>query len=403
VDYLAEKRLYFFLQDFYQEETLESVIKKKIKTRLQNDYLYLKILTTYNCNMACIYCYENNDFFSRNNICTSLSEEKCDEIIAFASSIMNEKSLKYIYLSWYGGEPLLNYKAILNISKKLISMGYAVYSEITSNLLPLISKSSLIDRLKDVNVKMFAVTLDGHGKYHNYRRPVKNRKKIINEYEETCNLISILSVNFKVTVMLMINKENIKQADLILQDLLNVKNKANVIIFIGMLENISNCLSDTCKEETISFSELANIRCLLYKKFWDAGFPVNLKFLLGMHGTCLALMNNSYIITPEGYLTKCPDTIGDDKLYTGLLKNNQEIKFSNSLWTWELPFKDEKCSSCHLLPACIGGCNYTYITQKKRNCQFYSDDGINIQNKEAMKFALQYFVLNRLPGIKKYE
>ena len=63
VDYLAEKRLYFFLQDSYQEETLESVIKKKIKTGLQNDYLYLKILTTYNCNMACIYCYENNDFF----------------------------------------------------------------------------------------------------------------------------------------------------------------------------------------------------------------------------------------------------------------------------------------------------------------------------------------------------
>ena len=58
-------------------------------------------------------------------------------------------------------------------------MGYKVYSEITSNLLPLISKPSLIDRLKDVNVKMFAVTLDGHGKYHNSRRPLKNRRKII--------------------------------------------------------------------------------------------------------------------------------------------------------------------------------------------------------------------------------
>lgn len=398
VDYLAEKGLYFFLQDSDQRECMDVVIKKKVAARLRNDYLYLKILTTYNCNMACIYCYENNAFFSRNNISISLGEEKCDEIITFASSIMNKKKLKYIYLSWYGGEPLLNYQAILNISKRLIAMGYKVYSEITSNLLPLRTKLSLIDELKSVNVKMFAVTLDGHGIYHNSRRPIKNRKQIINEYEETCNLISLLSMDFKVTVMLMINKENIKQADMILQDLLSVKNKANVIIFIGMLENISNCLSDICKGETISFSDLANIRCLLYKKFWDAGFPVNLKFLLGMHGTCLALMNNSYVITPENYLTKCPDTIGNTKLYTGLLKKNKEIKFNNSLWTWELPFKDKKCSVCHLLPACVGGCNYTYITQRYHNCQFYSSDGINIQNKEAMQFALQNFVLNRLAG-----
>lgn len=381
-----------FLQrtEVYDRAEIQSVINDSLKT----DYMYVKVLTTYDCNMACIYCYENNNLFSRITNHETLSPERCENIISMLNQNMQKAHLKKIYFSWYGGEPLLNYNAILTISKGLMKLGYEVQAEATSNLLVLEKNPTLIYALKVAGIKLFSVTLDGYGDYHNKRRPMKNHKSDTNEYKLTCELISYISEYFSVVVMLMINKNNINQTDMILDSLNKVKNKQNIHIFIGMLENISDCLSDPMITETVSFQELTGIRCVLYKKFWDAGFPESSKYLLGLHGNCLAVTDNSCIITPEGYITRCPDSIGDKNLYTGILKRDKIIANHDSLWKWANPIDDAKCQKCHMLPACLGGCTYTYIKSGKRNCQFYSRDGINIQNEEALEFSLKYCFLS---------
>lgn len=348
-------------QEIYDYDEIKSVIINSLKT----DYMYVKILTTYDCNMACAYCYENNSLFSRIANREALSLQRCENIISMLDQNMQKAHLKKIYFSWYGGEPLLNYNAMLAISKGIIKLGYEVQAEITSNLLVLYKNPALIYELKSVGVNLFSVTLDGYGDYHNKRRPMKNHKSDTNEYKLTCELISYISEYFSVVVMLMINKNNINQSDMILDSLSKVKNKQNIHIFIGMLENISDCLNDAMITETVTFQELANIRCILYKKFWDAGFPARSKYLLGLHGNCLAVTDNSFIITPEGYITRCPDTIGDKNLYTGILKGDTIIANHDLLWKWTNPIDDKKCQKCHMLPACLGGCTYTYLKSGK--------------------------------------
>lgn len=393
IKYLADNNLKIFLEDDLDNNIL-SQVKKNIYSRLENNCVYVKILTTYGCNMSCIYCYENNEYFSRENSTLSLTTEMSDRIIDFIVQESNKSNKKNIYLSWYGGEPLINYKPIIHISKQLKNLGLSLYSDITSNILLLKDNQELVNMLKESCVKMISVTLDGYGEYHNKRRPLKNNLLGINEYEETCKLIKTLSRDFVITVSIMINRENINHIDQIIDSLSGAANTENITVFVGMLENIGGCLTDELKNQTVTFSDLAYIRCKIYEKFWSAGFKTNLKFLLGMHGECIGTMNYSYVITPEGDILKCPDAIGNNELYVGKLDSLGSMVYQNSEWKWEYPLSDPKCSKCRMFPLCAGGCNYTYIMERMRNCQYYSENGVDIQNKEALEFSLKYYFLN---------
>ena len=69
-----------------------------MKIRNQRSFMHLTIAPTMECNFNCFYCFETNKPKGK------MTPEVMDSIIKYIESM---PSLEKIYLTWFGGEPLL--------------------------------------------------------------------------------------------------------------------------------------------------------------------------------------------------------------------------------------------------------------------------------------------------------
>lgn len=66
--------------------------------RAQTNFMHLTIAPTMECNFKCFYCFETEKQKGK------MSEETMDSIVKY---VMYAPNLSRIYLTWFGGEPLL--------------------------------------------------------------------------------------------------------------------------------------------------------------------------------------------------------------------------------------------------------------------------------------------------------
>lgn len=84
-----------------------------IQSSISNDALHLIILPTEACNFRCVYCYET---FKYNRIKAGVIEG-IKNLIS-----IRIPDLKYLHISWFGGEPLLTLDVIENISGHILTL-----------------------------------------------------------------------------------------------------------------------------------------------------------------------------------------------------------------------------------------------------------------------------------------
>jgi uncharacterized protein len=127
----------------------------------QSSYSLL-IMTTCACNFNCWYCVQHHEDITLNeNV-----EEKIKKHIA---RYLLENSIVDLNLSWFGGEPLLNFKSIDSISTyaKLLCINHGIDFScgITTNGSLLTER--MIDRMIDLDFTDYQITLDGCKENHN--------------------------------------------------------------------------------------------------------------------------------------------------------------------------------------------------------------------------------------------
>jgi Arylsulfatase regulator (Fe-S oxidoreductase) len=92
-------------------------------------YIDLTILTTKQCQFGCIYCFEGGKSKE------SISSQTMDDIIHFIS--YHSHTCRRLRVTWFGGEPLLGYKQMQNLSERLITycdkVGITYSADITTN------------------------------------------------------------------------------------------------------------------------------------------------------------------------------------------------------------------------------------------------------------------------------
>ena len=98
-------------KNFIVDESVNEVeeVKKLVKKiDIDDDSVYTLIINpTMNCNFKCWYCYENHIKNSK------MSKDTLQNIISLVENILQNKSLKKMTLSWFGGEPLLQYQDVV--------------------------------------------------------------------------------------------------------------------------------------------------------------------------------------------------------------------------------------------------------------------------------------------------
>jgi uncharacterized protein len=129
------------------------------------------LLVAYGCPLACSYCYQKDTHTGK-----MLKEDQTEKVVDFLKTQCEERDIKYLYISFYGGEPLLNPKSIIDVSTqmRLYCQERGIqfqFGMVTSGVLLTRKRVESLLPLGFVNVQ---VTIDGDEQTHDSSRPFKS-------------------------------------------------------------------------------------------------------------------------------------------------------------------------------------------------------------------------------------
>lgn len=315
----------------------------------QNMVTYV-IAPTLRCNLNCEYCFQKN---YRDNKCQDISNETLDNIIEFIiKSNKNNPNLKYIKISWFGGEPLLCYDKIIKFSKiikqKLKDIDVKLMSGIVTNGV-LLDEQKLLSLIDEANLMHLQITVDGE--VDTYCLKKQTTPEI---YERVINNI-ILSTKFiKTVVRLNSDKTNYKELTRLSEKLYSkVKNKDNLKIHFAQLRNYNN--TQEMINEYFDDYEYA----IKKKEFYtnqvikgNLSDNVNKNTLSHYNGKffCGLAPYMNMVIDEKGNLFKCEHHLGNlskvvGDVINGVYHNSEYNQFLN-------PIYDSRCEKCNIYPCC---------------------------------------------------
>lgn len=131
------------------------------------NHYQIRIMITHNCNYMCEYCpaYDNSEKSAHN----------IDKMAKFINGLQ-EKIDKKLEISFFGGEPLLDYKTILEIKEKTNPDMFTVYSNLGVNNLAKIKETGLFK-----GVKLYSSFHPTRINFQKYLSSVMSLKKEVTE------------------------------------------------------------------------------------------------------------------------------------------------------------------------------------------------------------------------------
>lgn len=323
----------FILKDHEDElKTLEKV-EKLVKNR--EDIYYVVIKPTLACNFRCIYCGQDHQT-------QRMNDATAESILQFIERKL--PTIKLLNVTWYGGEPTMEYQRMLEVSRRVTALCQAqnkhyFYSIVTNAYL---LTEAQIETLIQHAFKFFQITIDGDEEQHNQARPLASGEGTFERVFK--NLMHVLTLGegrgVKVHLRVNINEDNIDgvlpllsriperyRRDMVL-DLVNwFQNPVRLNFFELMKSAIELGYRRPNRKNTFAVCEASYQNIASFLPNGDAAF-CSQEF---NHGNCY------------GYVTETGDIAYTDY--------DAYARFQN-LWSYSNP----KCSNCVRLPLCMGGC-----------------------------------------------
>lgn len=324
-------------------------------------YIDLTILLTEDCQMQCVYCFEGTK--SKNKI--SLST--INDILLFLKS--QKGTCKKLRVTWFGGEPLLAYSRLREMSIALMNFCKAYdieYSaDITTNGFAL-NRQRCEELISCLNVKRYIITVDGPENIHEKRRPLLSCKPSFPVIWR--NMETLVEMGALVLLRMTIDKNNVSHIPALLDQIAD--SKLNRHIGLGFCRTVDyNYTPDEISESLYSEAEFAEVewRLIQYAHrlgLWKYHFPQ-----AAPSGGCLR--KGDIVIGVNGEIYKCLDTVGNTQWITGHIgvqgDATEYIPEWYDLWHEWSPLKNDICKECVLIPLCNGGCPHNALFTDKKH------------------------------------
>lgn len=339
----------------FQSKQLESIRKALLEA--EHGITSVTIAPTMECNARCYYCFENGAQKGR------MTLETADKAADFLIENCKEKEL---YISWFGGEPLMAVDIIDRINGKLVDAGIHVESNFTTN--GILINDNIIKLLKKWNVIRVQVTIDAIGEKYNR---IKNYTlDIENPFEQVMRNVELLISNsFNVHLRVNYQIESFEEVSKTMKYLHNrFGEEDNIYLYSAPIE-------DPEHRKSMKFSEEEGETFLKTVKLAaDCGYindEINYRDLkvtddyydeLGQYmlapfpANCYMINKDRFVIDDLGILYKCQKHLGRKEyscgdVFSGPKRNKIYYHYSTE------KLKDKKCATCEILPICQGGCN----------------------------------------------
>ena len=317
-----------------------------VQEEILNGSQSLTILPTTNCNARCWYCYEKGiEHFD-------MSQDIINNTIQFIKEQFQVE--QELSINWFGGEPLMHFDAIKQITLATKATGFTLKTCITTNgsLITPELISLLKDNYKDISM---SITIDAIGEDYGL---VKRFVNIPPEkaYDHLIyNIKYVLSAGIR--VLLRINFKDFEEAKKIyshLEILLLDFPRSQFYIYYAPIWN---------KHRGHSLEET-----LVYIDYMRSGYDINVLanpyidnvFLNHVSNErflsyCAAMNKHHYVVNADGSIYRCHCLVSENKYACGNVQDG--VNYSAlDYQIFEPNIRTEQCKTCSNLPICIVKC-----------------------------------------------
>lgn len=315
---------------FKQLKNMAKIVDNKKKV---NSYT---IVTTTDCNARCFYCYE----LGVKRI--PMSEQTARDVALYMKDNSVDNRVK---ITWFGGEPLYNTKAIDVICDTLKELNVEYNSVMISN--GYLFDDELIQKAKEEwKLLHVQITLDGTEEVYNRSKAYIHKEgsafiRVMNNIEK------LLSHEIKVSIRLNMDMHNA-------EDLFNLCDylEERLKKYRGFRVYTALLYEDEGERRT------EERRKALYQKYFELEDYIEAKGLSGHPmlknefklNRCMADSNNASVITPVGKLSKC-EHFTESELWGDIYSDDRDEDVLAS-WREYLP-EVEACAECKFYPECM--------------------------------------------------
>jgi uncharacterized protein len=334
------------------------LIREWLQADAMTDSFFITINPTLNCNLSCWYCYEKHEQG------TELNGNVIPSIKNLISRKM-EKGVKNLSVSFFGGEPLLQFHQsvfpLLQFAcKKGLQNNVRVASAFTTN--GVLLTEDVLERLNSVGLSTpttFQMTLDGNRKIHNSIRYGKDKTPtydiILQNVHNALRCGNRVGLRFNYT-------------------------KDNLYSFIEVMDDLSDLSPEELSRFTISFQQvwqdkishkdLRNEARALAVRFKENGFNTDSDLMFTRH-VCYADSPNNVVINYNGDIFKCTARDFVSSRREGVLNSDGDILWNEKFHErMDIRYNNEACRNCNILPLCNGGCSQSKLESRDKGCYF---------------------------------
>jgi uncharacterized protein len=330
----------FIIDDDYNE--LKEIRFRHWQAVYNNtDILEITVVCTLKCNTECLYCYQKNLGITYYEM-DGLDYEGLYEYLIGVPQ-------KQININWYGGEPLLHQRQILDFCSKLHMDSKHDYSYSISTNATIYNENFFrqMKRYGLTNIDTTIVEIDSVNS-HLRRTPNCPVENIIG------NIVNIARyVNVVVSINLC--RTNIMKAETILEYFLKFSDLPIYFTFTRIVSYNNNPCKDieldidTYMKQVVQLSNWAldnNLKICDMSCFQSDGIY------------CGAYACNNFTIGPKLYVYRCEHFFEPSNSYAQIIHGQMIYKSNMKQKGCIDPYNEKKCIECRILPYCNGGCEY---------------------------------------------
>ena len=298
-----------------------------------------RILTTTDCNARCFYCFETGWKKS------FMTEQTARDTAAYIGAHLSGRPVR---LEWFGGEPLVNVRAIDIITDSLRRQGVGFYSTMVSN--GYLFDETLAGRAKDDwALEQVQITLDGTEEVYNQRKAYVHAEG--SPYRRVLgNIGLLLDAGIRVNVRLNMDGDNEKDLYALVDELAErFGGKPGFGVFATVLfENAGSDPHSYTEEERRAYVQK---RMALLAHIQGKGMLERVPLKRGVTiNACLADGGNYTVVTPEGRLGLC-SACEDGAIWGSIYADAADDEFLRQWKERRAPW--EGCKTCPIYPQCL--------------------------------------------------
>ena len=323
------------------------------------------VFTTTDCNARCPYCYE----LGRPRV--PMSDRTAADAADFIARVSEGGK---VTLSWFGGEPLMNAKAIDIITSELTRRGVPFTSRIVSN--GYLFDDDLVRKAKEKWALEFAqITLDGTEEtYNRIKGFVKCEGSAFRRV--LSNIELLLDAGVRVQIRLNVDLDNVKDLSELTDELVErFSGEKKPSVYSVLIHDFTSAGAGS----GVGAEALAA---------WDALQRKILASPLGklrrlprsiQANVCMADSDSSVTILPDGRIGKCEHE--SEQLTVGSIYDG--ITDPATVERWRERVEVPECQTCALSPLCI----------RLRLCSWTADRCTD-EDRERMRLSAEQMIIN---------